>query len=202
MKEDDENIQERKENKWRSPKMADEQLYIIPTIKKRKISYFGHMIRRNNIHRLILEDPLERKISRGRPRTGWLTNVTEWTVNKYENLLRLAQDREPWRIMTAHLLEEDGTCSWWWTYETGKWLEMRILKWLGSEKSLTSNWNLGSTSHMQVIVINPLTERRSLRFTNGCFSRHSSPLGIVLTWVRALYLYLYVLHYFDQRHVM
>ena len=33
--------------------LADEQLYIIPTIKKRKITYFGHMIRRNNIHRLI-----------------------------------------------------------------------------------------------------------------------------------------------------
>ena len=38
--------------------LADEQLYIIPTIKKRKITYFGHMIRRNNIHRLLLEGPL------------------------------------------------------------------------------------------------------------------------------------------------
>ena len=34
--------------------MADEQLYTIPTIKKRKITYFGHMIRRNNIHMLLL----------------------------------------------------------------------------------------------------------------------------------------------------
>ena len=48
--------------------LADEQLYIIPTIKKRKITYFGHMIRRNNIHRLLLEGPLEGKRSRGRPR--------------------------------------------------------------------------------------------------------------------------------------
>ena len=39
--------------------MADEQLYIIPTIKKRQITYFGHMIRRNNIHRLLLEGPME-----------------------------------------------------------------------------------------------------------------------------------------------
>ena len=45
-------------------KLADEQLYIIPTIKKRKITYFGHMIRRNNIHRLLLEGQ-QRKAKNG-----------------------------------------------------------------------------------------------------------------------------------------
>ena len=51
--------------------LADEQLYIIRTIKKRKITgtYFGHMLRRNNIHRLLLEGPREGKRSRGRPIT-------------------------------------------------------------------------------------------------------------------------------------
>ena len=104
---------------WREKKtneevltLADEQLYKIPTIKKRKITYFGHMIRRNNIHRLLLEGPLEGKRSRGRPRTEWMTNITEWTGMRYEDLMRLAQDREPWRIMTANLLKEDST--WWW----------------------------------------------------------------------------------------
>ena len=91
--------------------LADEQLYIIPTIKKRKITYFDHMIRRNNIHRL--EGPLEGKRSWGRPRTEWMTNITEWTGMRYEDLVRLAQDhREPCRIMTANLLKED--CTWWW----------------------------------------------------------------------------------------
>ena len=47
-------------------KMADEQLDIIPTIKKIKNTHFGHMIRRDNIHRLIVEGPLEGKTSRGR----------------------------------------------------------------------------------------------------------------------------------------
>ena len=104
---------------WREKKrneeileMVDEQLYIIPTIKKRKITYFGHVIRRNNIHRLLLEGPLEGKVSRGRPRTEWsewMTNITEWTGMRYEDLVRLAQDREPWRVMTANLLQEDGT---------------------------------------------------------------------------------------------
>ena len=36
------------------PKLAGERIYIIPTIKKRNITYFGHMIRRNNIHKLLL----------------------------------------------------------------------------------------------------------------------------------------------------
>ena len=67
------------------------------------------MIRRNYIHRLLLEGPLEGKRSRGRPRTEWITNITEWTGMRYEDLVRLAQDREPWRIMTATLLKEDGT---------------------------------------------------------------------------------------------
>ena len=46
---------------WREKKtneevleMADEQLYKIATIKKRKKFYFGHMIRRSNIHRLMI----------------------------------------------------------------------------------------------------------------------------------------------------
>ena len=79
--------------------MVDEQLYIVPTIKERKITCFGHMIRCNNNHRLILGGPLDGNISRGRPRTGWMT---EWTGIRHENLVRLAQDREQWRVMTAH----------------------------------------------------------------------------------------------------
>ena len=63
---------------WREKKtneevltLADEQLYIIPTIKKRKITYFGNMIRRNYIHRLLLEGPLEGKeAEEGRERSS------------------------------------------------------------------------------------------------------------------------------------
>ena len=44
----------------------------------------------------------------------WLTNITEWTGMRCEDLVRIAQDREPWRIMTANLLKEDVTWGWWW----------------------------------------------------------------------------------------
>ena len=55
----------------------------------------------------LLEEHLEGKISRVRPE--WMTNITECTGMRYEDLMRLAQYREPWRIMTANLLKEDGT---------------------------------------------------------------------------------------------
>ena len=66
--------------------MVDEQLYINSTIEKRKIPYFGHMIRRNNIHMVLLEGPLEGKVSRGRPIMEWMTNIIEWTGMRYEDL--------------------------------------------------------------------------------------------------------------------
>ena len=37
-----------------------------------------------------------------------MSNLKEWTGMKYEDLVRLAQDREQWRMMTAHLFEVDG----------------------------------------------------------------------------------------------
>ena len=37
-----------------------------------------------------------------------MTSITEWTGMRYEDLVRLAQDREQWIVMTANLLQEDG----------------------------------------------------------------------------------------------
>ena len=53
--------------------------------------------------------PTAGEVSRGRPRTEWMTNITEWTGMRYEDLVRLAQVREQWRVMTANILQEDGT---------------------------------------------------------------------------------------------
>ena len=92
-------------------KIAVEKLSIIPTIKKRRIKYFGHMIRCNNIYRLILDGPLEGKITVGKSIMEWMTNIKEWTGMRYKVLVILAQYQEQWRIMTTHghLLEGDVT---------------------------------------------------------------------------------------------
>ena len=90
--------------------MVQAKEYIIPAIKKRKLSFFGHMIRRDNIHRLLLEGKVEGKRSRGRPRAEWMDNIFEWTgTSEYCEIVRMAQNREQWRIIAANLLREDGT---------------------------------------------------------------------------------------------
>ena len=44
----------------------------------------------------------------GRPRTMWTDNIKEWT-KIYNDCVRVAQDRERWRSMTADMLTMDGT---------------------------------------------------------------------------------------------
>ena len=58
---------------------------------------------------MVLEGPLEGRMTEGRLRTEWMANIKEWASMREEYLVRFAKDREQWRVMTAHLLEEDGT---------------------------------------------------------------------------------------------
>ena len=85
---------------WRENKTNEEVLKIIPTIKKRKITYFGHLIRNPQAD---IGGSLG-GTSRGRPRTEWMTNIIQSTGMQYEDLVRM-EDREQWRFMTATLLK-------------------------------------------------------------------------------------------------
>ena len=84
--------------------------YVISAIKSRKIAYFGHLVRRDNIQRVLLEGKIEGTRHRGRPRIEWTDNIRQWTkINQYNELIVTAQNRKKWRIMTANLQKEDGT---------------------------------------------------------------------------------------------
>ena len=76
-------------------------------IKKRKTQYLGHILRNSEyeLPRLTLEG----KRGRGRPRLTWLDKIKEWTKKKNEELFRLAQNREDFRLLVANLHCEDGT---------------------------------------------------------------------------------------------
>ena len=81
-------------------KLADEQLYITSTIKKREIIYFGHMIRRNNIHMLLLEGPLEGKeAEEGQERSGWQIsqNGRECDTKTPWDLLKIGSHGGSWQ---------------------------------------------------------------------------------------------------------
>ena len=102
---------------WRDRITNDEVLkkvsakrYVMSAIKLRKIAYFGHMVRRDNIQRVLLEGKIEGTRCRGRPRIEWTDNIKEWTkINHYNEMVVTAQNRKKWRIMTANLQKEDGT---------------------------------------------------------------------------------------------
>ena len=78
---------------------------LIATMNKRKLQYFGHLIRQNGIQRLLLEG----KRGHRRPRMMWMDNIKDWTGLKYGEWVQRAKDCIEWRSMTANLLRVNGT---------------------------------------------------------------------------------------------
>ena len=58
---------------------------------------------------LLMEGRINGRRGRGRPRTMWTDNIKEWTTISYNDCIRVVQDRERWRSMTADLLTTHGT---------------------------------------------------------------------------------------------
>ena len=72
-------------------KMANTTSSLLPTIKKRKCPYFGHVIRARSIQKLLLEDKIEGKRGRGRPLITWMKNIKEWLGHTYSGCVRGAE---------------------------------------------------------------------------------------------------------------
>lgn len=49
-------------------------------ITNRKLQYFGHIVRREKIQRLLMDGKIEGCRGRGRPRRTWVKDITEATV--------------------------------------------------------------------------------------------------------------------------
>ena len=69
-------------------------------IQKRKIMYFGHIKRKNNILTTALEGKLEGKRPRGRPRNNWFGDIREWTKLSAHECTRMAANRHLWSIIS------------------------------------------------------------------------------------------------------
>ena len=82
---------------------------LIPKIKSRKLSYFGHIKRHDSIMKNILEGRLEGTRARGRPRAQWSDNIREWAGCSLMECTRLASDRERWRHVSRQPLPRAGT---------------------------------------------------------------------------------------------
>ncbi|NNK27532.1 MAG: RNA-directed DNA polymerase, partial [Flavobacteriaceae bacterium] len=78
-------------------------------VKIRKCQYFGHVIRKGSLQKMILEGRVEETRSRGKPRLSWLSNVTSWMGRGSVACTRMANDRNKWRTWTANALRGDAT---------------------------------------------------------------------------------------------
>ena len=51
---------------------------LLSTIKRRKLAHFGHTIRHESLHKVIMKGFIEGKRKQGRSRTNWVSNIIEW----------------------------------------------------------------------------------------------------------------------------
>ncbi len=89
---------EKKTNEWVLEKAGVTRDFLA-TIKKRKLTYFGHVMRKPApcMERDIIQGTTPGQRKRGRPRTSWMDNVTTWTRLPLESALRMTADRDEWR---------------------------------------------------------------------------------------------------------
>ena len=84
---------------------------LMNNIKKRKMEYFGHIIRKGALQREIMDGKIDGKRGRGRPRQSWTSNIKMWTGMEYKECVRTAQERKEWRSVVAKLLRAEDTNS-------------------------------------------------------------------------------------------
>ena len=95
--------QERKTNEFvraTIKKKVGKQEELLSTIKRRKMAWFGHVTRHQTLSKTILQGTVPGSRKRGRQKKQWMDNIREWTGRKDEELIRTAEDRHAWRLLT------------------------------------------------------------------------------------------------------
>ena len=73
--------------------------HLLQDIQKRKIRYFGHIKRKNNLLTLSMEGKVKGRRPRGRPRDNWVGDIKEWTGLPAYDCARRAVDRDLWGVI-------------------------------------------------------------------------------------------------------
>jgi len=91
---------------------ADVTKKLVQTIRKRQLSFLGHVYRKDDLERAVLTGRIKGKRDRGRQRLTYLESLNTW-VNKgaksKSEFLRVAERREDWRLMIADVCNSPGT---------------------------------------------------------------------------------------------
>src|ERR1043165_8148940 len=72
---------------------------LLESIKRRKISCFGHIMRKQGdcLEKEIMQGTVPGARARGKPRKRWMDNMGEWLGLSTERLLRETEERRGWR---------------------------------------------------------------------------------------------------------
>ena len=85
---------------------------LLATVKRRKLSFFGHTMRHDNLCKTIMQGTIEGGRRRGRQRKAWADNIRSWTGLSTPELLAAASDRELWRqVLHSSAFRSPQRCS-------------------------------------------------------------------------------------------
>jgi len=83
--------------------------WLMHTIKKQKLKYFGHVKRHDNLEKHILEAKLNGKRRKGRPTKCWEDNIKEWTGKPITEAGRIAKNRKDFRRLVWEATAGEAT---------------------------------------------------------------------------------------------
>ena len=70
---------------------------LITIVRKRKLRWYGHIIRSKGLAKMILQGTVQGGRRNGRQKKRWEDNLSEWSGLGLDGALRKAQNREEWR---------------------------------------------------------------------------------------------------------
>ena len=81
--------------------LAGRQELLLSTVKRRTLSWFGHVCRHDTVPKIMLHGTADGSRRRRRPRKSWRDSIKEWTGQSLSSLLRIVDERIRLATITA-----------------------------------------------------------------------------------------------------
>ena len=89
--------------------MAGYKRFLLKTIKKRQLQFFGHIIRADGLEKQILSGEICGTKSKGRQRTEYTDSLNNFVTRKESPNNGRTDDREDWEAMITDVYNSHGT---------------------------------------------------------------------------------------------